>query len=175
MQIESGSVIVDGYPPLLKPDGTRFVAPLSQYYQIDLEDRLLSPGKMLVTRTVHGAPMTPLFQQFQTMIQHQGLGLTTFSTDSCVERVIGKLEALEKKLLGAGYSVARWCMVEQLRNLMRRRPRNRSEGEILAGQKPKAKPATPVATPVVPPPAQATTVTPKVEDEPERGSLLEID
>lgn len=179
MEIKSESILVDEHPPLLRPDGSRFVAPLSKFYEIDLEDRLLSPGRMLETKTAHGVGMTPLFQQFQTMIKHAGIALGTFSTDQCVEREIGKLEALERKLLGAGYSVARWCMVEQLRNLMKRRPANRSENEVPYGGTAKAKPVgqkAPTgqnATP--PPPAQPATEAPKVEDEPARGSLLEID
>lgn len=63
--------------------------------------------------------------QFYSMLAHHRIGISSFSTDQCVLRELPKLQALEKKLLEAGFSVQRWTMIQDLRNIMRRLPANR--------------------------------------------------
>lgn len=124
MEIKDTKITLDSNQDLLNPDGSRFVGPFGPYYQPDWTDPLLGPCSAKVTS--HGVAMSPHMSQFYSMINHHRIGLSSFSTDQCVLRAMPKLQELERKLLEAGFTVQRWCMVESLRTMMRRIPANRT-------------------------------------------------
>lgn len=72
-----------------------------------------------ITKTSHGAVMSPRMSRLWTYIRvTRGISLSDFSTDQCVERVFGQLEA--------AYEAAPSEEIRRdLANIMRRRPANR--------------------------------------------------
>lgn len=171
MKIENTNITLETNQDLLNPDGTRFIGPMAQYYVPDWSDPLLGP--CTVCKTAFGVTMSLGMSQFYSMLAHHKIGISSFSTDQCVLRELPKLRDLEKKLLEAGFSVQRWTMIQDLRNIMRRLPANRSatgnrliptkiEAETRAGVEPSTD-------------APSTDATEATKTEAVRFSLLEID
>lgn len=169
MKIENTNITLETNQDLLNPDGTRFIGPMAQYYVPDWADPLLGP--CTVRKTAFGVTMSLGMSQFYSMLAHHRIGISSFSTDQCVLRELPKLQALEKKLLEAGFSVQRWTMIQDLRNIMRRLPANRSAtGNRLIPTKIEAEARAGVE------PVEPSTDAPSTDaTEADRFSLLEID
>ncbi len=97
-------------------------------------------------RTSHGATMSPRMERLWIYIRDvRQISLADFSTDECVERVIGALQSAHDAVSGDSHQDEE--LRRDLRAIMRRRPHDRVVASNRKPKRAKPKKAKPVAKP----------------------------